>query len=62
MPYMIPYYHSGLLTHFHCTDCDWAYCIQNPCSATATPNEEEKAKEQYRDHRCSEFSSKRTEK
>jgi hypothetical protein len=33
--YMIPYYHSGLLVKFRCTDCDWTYRIQNPCSATA---------------------------
>jgi hypothetical protein len=62
MPYMIPYYHSGLLAQFRCTDCDWAYNIQNPSSATAPPEEEDKAKEQYRGHRCSEFSSKTRKK
>jgi len=63
MPYMIPYYHSGLLAKFRCTDCDWTYCIQQkPCSATAAPDEEKKAKELYRSHRCSEFSTKRAKK
>jgi hypothetical protein len=62
MPYMIPYYHSGLLVKFRCTDCDWTYCIQNPCSATVARDEEEKAKEQYIAHRCSEFSSKTVKK
>jgi hypothetical protein len=58
MPYMIPYYHSGLLLKFRCTDCDWTYYIQNPSSATVPRDEEEKAKEQYMAHRCTEFSSK----
>jgi hypothetical protein len=62
MPYMIPYYHSGLLIKFCCTDCDWTYCIQNPCSATVPRGEEGKAKEQYMAHRCSEFSSKTAKK
>jgi hypothetical protein len=58
MPYMIPYYHSGLLVKFRCTDCDWTYCIHNPSSATVPRDEEEQAKEQYTAHRCSEFSGK----
>ena len=58
MPYMIPYYQSGLLVTFRCTDCDWTYSIQNPCSAAVPRDEEGKAKEQYEAHRCSEFSSK----
>jgi len=47
MPYMIPYYQSGLLVKFRCTDCDRTYCIPNPCSATVPHDEEKKAKEQY---------------
>jgi hypothetical protein len=62
MPYLIPYYHSGLLVKFRCTDCDWTYSIQNPCSATVPRDEEDKAKEQYMAHRCSEFSSKTANK
>jgi hypothetical protein len=27
MPYMILYYHSGLLVKFRCTDCDWSYSV-----------------------------------
>jgi hypothetical protein len=54
MPYMIPYYQSGLLVTFRCTDCDWTYTIHNPCSAPVPHDEEEKAKEQYVAHRCSE--------
>jgi hypothetical protein len=27
---MIPYFHSGFLVKFRCTDCNWTYCIQNP--------------------------------
>jgi hypothetical protein len=46
MPYMIPYYESGLLIKFRCTDCDWAYCIQNASSASVSPEENRKAKEQ----------------
>jgi hypothetical protein len=30
MPYMIPYFPSGLLVKFRCTDCDWTYRIQDP--------------------------------
>jgi hypothetical protein len=59
MPYMIPYYQSGLLVTFRCTDCDWTYTIQNPRSTPVPHDEEEKAKEQYVAHRCSECSSKR---
>jgi hypothetical protein len=44
--YMIPYYRSGLLVKFRCTDCDWTCYIQNPCSATVPRDGEEKAKEQ----------------
>lgn len=62
MPYMIPYYLSGLLVTFRCTDCDWTYTIQNPCSGRVPRDEEEKAKEQYVAHRCSEFLSKTTKK
>ena len=62
MPYMIPYYESGLLARFRCTDCEWTYCIHNPSSATTPRGEEERAKEQYIIHRCSEFSSKTTKK
>jgi hypothetical protein len=62
MPYMIPYYQSGELVTFRCTDCDWTYSIQNPGSATVPREEEEKAKEQYIAHRCSEFSSKTAKK
>jgi len=56
MPYMVPYYHSGLLDKFRCTDCDWTYCIENPCSAKVPRDEEERAKKEYMTHRCSEFS------
>jgi DNA-directed RNA polymerase subunit RPC12/RpoP len=62
MPYMIPYYQSGLLVTFRCTDCDWTYTIQNPCSAPVPRDEEEKAKEQYVTHRCSECGSKTAKK
>ena len=62
MPYMIPYYQSGLLVTFHCTDCDWNYAVENACSAPVPRDEEEKAKEQYVAHRCSEFSSKPAKK
>jgi hypothetical protein len=62
MPYMIPYYQSGLLVTFRCTDCDWTYTIADPCSAPVPREEEEKAKEQYVAHRCSEFSSKTAKK
>lgn len=62
MPYMIPYYQSALLVTFRCTDCDWIYAIKNPCSAPVPRDEEEKAKEQYVAHRCSEFSSKTAKK
>jgi hypothetical protein len=62
MPYMIPYYQSGLLVSFRCTDCDWTYTIQNPCSAPIPREEEEHAKKRYVTHRCSEFSSKTTKK
>jgi len=58
MPYMIPYHHSGILAEFRCTDCDWTYRIENPCSAAVPRDEEKKVKEQYMAHRCSEFSSK----
>jgi transposase-like protein len=62
MPYMIPYYQSGLLVKFRCTDCDWTYRVQNPSSATVLRDEEERAKELYTAHRCSEFSSKTAKK
>ena len=62
MPYMIPYYQSGLLVKFRCTDCDWNYTIQNPCSVPVPRHEEEEAKEQYAAHRCSEFSGKTAKK
>jgi hypothetical protein len=60
MPYMIPYYQSGILVTFRCTDCDWTYNVHNP--ATVPRDEEEKAKEQYVAHCCSEFSSKTAKK
>jgi hypothetical protein len=62
MPYMIPYYQSGLLVTFRCTDCDWTYSIQNPRSTTVPRDQEENAKKQYAAHRCSESSSKTTSK
>src|SRR4030095_2304222 len=58
MPYMIPYYQSGFLVTFRCTDCDWTYRIQNPCSAPIPCDEGKEAQEQYVTHCCSEFSSK----
>ena len=58
MAYMIPYYQSGLLIKFRCTDCDWAYCVNDPSSARVSREEEESAKKQYTAHRCSEFSGK----
>jgi hypothetical protein len=62
MPYMIPYYLSGLLVKFRCTDCDWTYCVPNPCSPTVPHDEEKRAKERYLAHRCSEFSHKTAKK
>lgn len=62
MPYMITYYQSGLLVTFRCTDCEWTYTVQNPCSDPIPRQEEEKAKKQYVTHRCSECSSKTTKK
>jgi len=62
MPYMLPYYQAGLLSKLRCTDCDWTYCVPNPSSATVPRDEEEKAKEQYLTHRCSEFSGKTAKK
>jgi hypothetical protein len=62
MPYMIPYYHSGLLVKYSCTDCDWTYSVQNPYSATVPRDEEERAKEQYVAHRCSKFSREAAKK
>lgn len=62
MPYMIPYYQSGILVTFRCTDCDWTYTIGNPSTSPVPRDEEEKAKEQYVAHRCSEFSSKTAKK
>jgi len=59
MAYMIPYYQSGLLIKFRCTDCDWAYCVHNPSSATVSREEEGQAKKQYIAHHCAEFSGKR---
>ena len=47
MPYMIPYYQSGILVTFRCTDCDWTYTIGNPSTSPVARDEEEKAKEQY---------------
>jgi hypothetical protein len=61
MPYMIPYYHLGILVNFRCTDCDWTYCIQNPCSGTVPRDEEEKAKDQYMAHRCSDVFKQNSE-
>jgi len=58
MAYMIPHYQSGLLIKFRCTDCDWAYCVNDPSSARVSREEEENAKEQYMAHRCSEFSGR----
>jgi hypothetical protein len=62
MAYMIPYYESGLLIQFRCTDCDWTYCVRSPSSARVSREEEETAKEQYGAHRCSEFSGKTTKR
>ena len=62
MPYMIPYYQAGILVTFRCTDCDWNYIIQNPGSVPVPRDEEQKAKEQYVAHRCSEFSGKKAKK
>lgn len=50
MPYMIPYYQSGILVTFRCTDCDWTYTIGNPSTSPVPRDEEEKAKEQYVAH------------
>jgi hypothetical protein len=62
MPYMIPYYQSGRLVTFRCTDCDWTYAIRIPCSVPIPRDEEEIAKEQYVAHRCLKLSSKRAKK
>jgi len=56
---MIPFYQYGGI--FAAPTATGLTVSKNPCSAPVPRDEDEKAKEQYVAHRCSEFSGKKGE-